>query len=56
MTPLANTPYIFPSLADNRQLRGPELGCAAGVLELAAAERGQRAEICLISSLSVLKK
>jgi hypothetical protein len=40
MAPLANTPYIFPKLADNWRLRGPARGYAAAELELAAAERG----------------
>jgi hypothetical protein len=32
MTPLVNTPYIFPNLADNWQMRGPQRGSRAGVL------------------------
>jgi hypothetical protein len=33
MTPLANTPYIFPNLADNWQLCASQQAYAAGVLD-----------------------
>ena len=55
MAPIANTPYIFPNLADNWQLRGPRPGSPAGALDW-PPRAGQRAEICLISSLNVLKR